>query len=70
MNKKQIVFIGIMIALTGAIQSNAKAQTFLLNEVEVDPPSTISDACQYTEVRGINPGVVLLTRSSYRSTAT
>ncbi len=33
-------------------------QQLLLNEVEIDPPSTISDACQYAELRG-NPGTVV-----------
>ena len=35
------------------------AGQLLLNEVEIDPPSTTSDACQYVEIRGLNPGGVV-----------
>jgi hypothetical protein len=38
-----------------AFQSNVSAQQYLLNEVEIDPPSTISNSCQYAEIRVVNP---------------
>ncbi|MBC7898444.1 MAG: carboxypeptidase regulatory-like domain-containing protein [Saprospiraceae bacterium] len=49
----------IFIFIFGLIMStslNASAQTLLINEVEIDPPSTTTDACQYVEIRGSNPG--------------
>ncbi len=42
----------LMIVLTIAAQTDAAAQQLLLNEVEIDPPSTTSNACQYAEIRG------------------
>jgi len=42
----------LIIALTLAAQTNVAAQQLLLNEVEIDPPSTTSNSCQYTEIRG------------------
>lgn len=45
-------------ALLLALHINGAAQQLFLNEVEIDPPSTISDACQYAEVRG-TPGAVV-----------
>ena len=42
--------IGLAFALLIAMQINVAAQ--LLNEIEIDPPSSESEACQYTEVRG------------------
>ncbi|MCY7345204.1 MAG: VCBS repeat-containing protein [Pyrinomonadaceae bacterium] len=53
MNRKTnlINLIGLAFALLIAMQTNAAAQ-ILLNEIEIDPPSPTSDACQYTEVRG------------------
>ncbi len=41
-----------------ALHINGAAQQLFLNEVEIDPPSTISDSCQYAEVRG-TPGAVV-----------
>ncbi len=35
------------------------AGALLLNEVEIDPPSTISDACQFAEIKGQNAGGVV-----------
>lgn len=35
-----------------AIASSSFSQGILINEVEIDPPSNTSDACQYLEVRG------------------
>ncbi len=46
------ILTGLLIALTIAAQTNVAAQQLLLNEVEIDPPSTVSNACQYAEVRG------------------
>jgi hypothetical protein len=46
----------LIFIITLVIQSNVAAQQFLLNEVEIDPPSTISNACQYAEIRGSVPG--------------
>jgi hypothetical protein len=46
------ILTGLIIALTLAAQTDAAAQQLLLNEVEIDPPSTTSNACQYAEVRG------------------
>lgn len=47
-----INIIGLAFAFLIALQTSAAAQQIQLNEVEIDPPSTTSDACQYTEVRG------------------
>lgn len=49
--------IGLAIALTLAMQADAAAQ-ILISEIEIDPPSTTSDACQYTEIRGTPNSVV------------
>ncbi|MDQ3750289.1 MAG: VCBS repeat-containing protein [Acidobacteriota bacterium] len=60
MKKKinQIAFIGILIVLTIAMQTKINAQQLLLNEIEIDPPSTTNNACQYIEIRG-TPGAVV-----------
>jgi len=52
-----INLIGLAIAFLIAMQTNAAAQ-LLLSEIEIDPPSPTSDACQYTEVRGFPSSVV------------
>jgi hypothetical protein len=41
--------------ITLGVQTNVSAQQYLLNEVEIDPPSTISNACQFAEIRVVNP---------------
>ena len=51
-----INLIGLAFALLIAMQTNAAAQ--LLSEIEIDPPSTTSDACQFTEVSGTAGNVV------------
>jgi len=38
---------------------NQPAGQLLINEIEIDPPSNTSDACQYLEIRGQNPGGVI-----------
>jgi len=53
-----ITLVGTAIALVIAMQINVAAQQLLLNEVEIDAPSDLSNACQYTEVRG-TPGAVV-----------
>jgi hypothetical protein len=57
MNKiKQISALTfLMILVTLAMQTNITAQQYLLNEVEIDPPSTISNSCQYAEIKVVNP---------------
>ncbi len=57
MNKtKYISAIPFLILFVSfAIQTNVSAQQYLLNEIEIDPPSTISNSCQYAEIRVINP---------------
>ncbi|MDQ3130203.1 MAG: VCBS repeat-containing protein [Acidobacteriota bacterium] len=50
-------FIGMIIAFMIALQTEAAGQ-ILLSEIEIDPPSTTSEACQYTEIRG-TPGSVV-----------
>lgn len=55
---KLAVFAGLAIALALAARIETAAQQLLLNEVEVDPPSTISNACQYAEIRGTAGAVV------------
>lgn len=50
-------FIAMITALMIALQTDAAGQ-ILLSEIEIDPPSTTSEACQYTEIRG-TPGSVV-----------
>jgi hypothetical protein len=52
-------FVGIFVWGILAFSINASGQAagqLLVNEVEIDPPSTASDGCQYVEIRGANPG--------------
>ena len=53
-----ISFIGMVFALTIAMQTDIAAQQLLINEIEIDEPSTISAACQYVELRG-TPGATV-----------
>ncbi len=48
----------MLFALTLAMQTGAAAQQILLNEIEIDEPSTESGACQYTELVG-TPGTTV-----------
>jgi FG-GAP-like repeat len=54
-NIKLITTAVFLIATILLIQDNTIAQQYLLNEVEIDPPSTISNSCQYAEIRVVNP---------------
>jgi hypothetical protein len=58
-NSKLAAFAGFTLAILMLAQISASAQQFLLNEVEIDPPSAISNACQYAEVRVVNPSGVV-----------
>lgn len=56
MSKKlRVISFVILTAIFAINASTLFGQPILLNEVEIDPPSTISDACQYAEVSG-TPG--------------
>jgi FG-GAP-like repeat len=54
-NKKKIITISLITAITLLMQIGVFAQQFLLNEVEIDPPSAISNSCQYAEIKVVNP---------------
>jgi hypothetical protein len=54
-NIKLITTAVLLIATILLIQDNTIAQQYLLNEIEIDPPSTISNSCQYAEIRVVNP---------------
>ncbi len=56
-NINLITFIGMIITLVISMHTGAAAQ-ILISEIEIDPPSETSDACQYTEIRG-TPGNVV-----------
>ena len=45
-------------AVAFLIAANVDLRAQLLSEIEIDPPSTTSDACQFTEVRGV-PGTAV-----------
>ena len=45
-------------AVAFLMAANVDLRAQLLSEIEIDPPSTISDACQFTEVRG-TPGATV-----------
>jgi hypothetical protein len=45
----------LITAITLLMQIGVFAQQFLLNEVEIDPPSAISNSCQYAEIKVVNP---------------
>lgn len=47
---KFTAFVAIIAAFILATYTNSSAQ--LISEIEIDPPSAISDACQYVEIRG------------------
>ncbi|MCY7374833.1 MAG: VCBS repeat-containing protein [Pyrinomonadaceae bacterium] len=65
-NINKFALIGILIVLAMAMQTKINAQQLLLNEIEIDPPSTTNNACQYTEVRG-TPGAVVPPNTSFIS---
>lgn len=63
MNYKNLVFILAiaclgLVALSGSTYGQSAGQ-LLVNEVEFDPPSDTSAACQYVEIRAANPGGVV-----------
>jgi hypothetical protein len=54
-NIKKIITISLLTAIILMMQVSLLAQQYLLNEVEIDPPSDISNSCQYAEIKVVNP---------------
>lgn len=62
--KNLTILLGLAVLLFAGMCPNASGQ--LLNEIEIDPPSVASDACQFVEVVG-TPGATVLATTYFLS---
>ncbi|MBK9155355.1 MAG: VCBS repeat-containing protein [Chloracidobacterium sp.] len=51
-NPTRNLFVIFVLSIFLIAADRASGQQLLINEIEIDPPSTTSDACQYAEIRG------------------
>jgi len=65
-NNKTLALSILVIGLIFISLTDAAAQQLLLNEVEIDPPSTQSNGCQFAEIRG-TPGATVAANTYFLS---